>query len=214
MHDELWNILKSQPGVGVLVIDYDGRLTYMNLQARMMYFGTDFDPTGQTVEEFEGPEFAAERLAVIRKVLDTNQPMSIRHMRRGKRTEATLWPLKDSTSGARSVLVIARQLVGEVEREPEIPVFESQLVDLGPLNVLSRRELEVMALIGHGVPLKSIAHQLGISQRSVERHRTSITRKLKLGSTAEIVQLVQTAGLELKDADLQRLKQNRRKSGP
>lgn len=210
MHDELWTILKSQPGMGVLIVDNEGRLKYMNPQARQIYFGSDFDPTGRTLEEVEGPEFAAERLAVIRKVLETNQPMCIRHMRRGRRTEATLWPLKDTVNGNRNVLVITRQVLVGNEDKSQIPVFDSQLVDLGPLNVLTRRELEVMALIGHGMPLKSIAHQLGISQRSVERHRTAITRKLKLGSTAEIVRLVQTAGLEMKDADLLRLRRSQR----
>ncbi len=42
------------------------------------------------------------------------------------------------------------------------------LVDLGPLDVLTKREIEVLALVDHGVPLKSVAKQLGVAQRTVE----------------------------------------------
>ncbi len=206
MDDELWTILKSQPGVGIVLVDADGLVLFANEQARRIYYGhADFDPVGQTIEALEGPEFAAERLQVLREVIRTRRPRIIRHIRGGKRTEATLWPLRPKPPNKPRVLTITRQGVLPESEEPAFPVFESRLVDLGPLDVLTRRELEVLALIGHGTPLKTIALELGVSQRTVERYRTDIARKLRVNSIAEIARLVERAGLDVDHAALPRL---------
>jgi len=62
-----------------------------------------------------------------------------------------------------------------------------------------------LALVGHGETLKSVARQLGVAQRTVERYRTDIARKLSINSIAEAARLVQVAGLEATDARLPRL---------
>jgi DNA-binding CsgD family transcriptional regulator len=201
---ELWAIMRSQPGVGVLIIDADGRVLFCNPQAQRIYYGNDFDPVGLTIAEIEGNEFAAERMAVIRDVLATGRPQCIRHIRGGKRTEAVIWPLRGRPPQQPRIISITRQGL-ETGPADGMPVFASELEDWGPLDVLTRRELQVLALIGHGVPLKTAALQLGITQRSVERYRTDIARKLKVRSIAEIAQLVQRAGLDVDSADLDRL---------
>lgn len=53
--------------------------------------------------------------------------------------------------------------------------------------------------------MKAIAKQLGVAQRTVERYRTDIARKLHFNSIAEAAQIVQVAGLEASDANLPRL---------
>jgi DNA-binding NarL/FixJ family response regulator len=90
-------------------------------------------------------------------------------------------------------------------------VFESKVVHWGPLDVLTPRELEVMILIGHGTPLKVIAQELGLSQRTVERHRTAIARKLEVESLAEIAGMVHLAGLTIEHARLSRNRTRRRR---
>ena len=55
------------------------------------------------------------------------------------------------------------------------------------------------------MPLKAIAAQLGVAQRTVERYRTDIARKLNINSIAEAARLVQIAGLDASDAQLPRL---------
>lgn len=52
---------------------------------------------------------------------------------------------------------------------------------------LSARELEVAALVVKGVPNKSLAKQLAVSQRTVEKHLTSIFGKLGLRNRTELV---------------------------
>lgn len=59
-----------------------------------------------------------------------------------------------------------------------------------PHERLSRREFEVMCLLGEGLMVKRIAAQLGLSPRTVSTYRTRILQKLGLDSTADIIRYV------------------------
>ncbi|WP_158791770.1 response regulator transcription factor [Granulicella sp. L60] len=52
---------------------------------------------------------------------------------------------------------------------------------------LTEREREIMRLLAHGMTSKAAAIQLQISMRTVESHRINISRKLGLGSIADLV---------------------------
>ena len=60
---------------------------------------------------------------------------------------------------------------------------------------LSERELEVLGHVVQGKMNKEIASDLNINERTVKLHRTSITRKLKVQSVAELTRLADEAGL-------------------
>lgn len=60
---------------------------------------------------------------------------------------------------------------------------------------LTRREQEVLTYVVRGRPNKQIAAALGISERSVKRHRTSLMRKIEVESVAELVRLTTDAGM-------------------
>jgi DNA-binding CsgD family transcriptional regulator len=196
---------KGQPGVGVLIIDEDGLVLYCNQQARQIYYGNNFNPVGLTIEAIEGPEFAAERMPVIQQVIRTRRPVMLRHIRGGRWTEAVIWPMEPVPDRKARIISVTRQGVDDARPDTDYAVEDSGLVDLGPLDVLTRRELEVLTLVGHGTPLKSIAKELDVSRRTVERYRTDIARKLGISSIAEIAKLVQLAGLEIEHADMPRL---------
>ena len=61
---------------------------------------------------------------------------------------------------------------------------------------LSRRELQVAQLVSNGLANKSIALELEISVKTIEKHRANATRKLGVGSTAEMVRLTVLADIE------------------
>jgi len=212
MHDEFWLILKSQPGVGVLIIDVDGLVLFCNEQARLIYYGDSFNPVGRTIRDIEGADFAAERMPAIREAIATGQRVVIRHIRGGKHTEAMIWPMEPVKERKPRVMAVTRQSLEQCGDSSDFLLLDSQLVDLGPLDALTRRELEVLALIGHGVPQKTAAKQLGIALRTVERYRTDIARKLNINSIAEAAKIVQAAGLDVEDARLPRLHRWRHES--
>jgi LuxR family transcriptional regulator, maltose regulon positive regulatory protein len=65
----------------------------------------------------------------------------------------------------------------------------------GPLDVLSPREREVVALVAVGMSNREIAERLVISEHTVHRHVTSILRKLGLRSRAAAASLAARHGL-------------------
>ncbi len=68
-------------------------------------------------------------------------------------------------------------------------------------STLTAREREVLAHVIRGQLNKQIAADLAISERTVKLHRTAITSKLRVQSVAELVRLVQEAGV-LKDGEI------------
>jgi len=58
-----------------------------------------------------------------------------------------------------------------------------------PFATLTPRELEVLKHVVQGRLNKQIAYDLGIHERTVKLHRTAITTKLGVHSTAELTQL-------------------------
>jgi two-component system response regulator NreC len=60
---------------------------------------------------------------------------------------------------------------------------------------LTEREQEVLTLIAEGLTNKQIGERLGISPKTVARHRDNITQKLKLSSRTELTRYAIQKGL-------------------
>ncbi|MEM9600923.1 MAG: response regulator [Pseudomonadota bacterium] len=58
------------------------------------------------------------------------------------------------------------------------------------LSVLTPREREVAECLAEGKPNKIVAHELGVSVRTVETHRARVKIKLGITSLAELVRIV------------------------
>jgi two-component system response regulator NreC len=63
------------------------------------------------------------------------------------------------------------------------------------LEVLSKRELQVLELVSDGLTNTEIGEQLNISPKTVARHRERIMNKLDLHSTTELVKFAIRTGL-------------------
>lgn len=62
------------------------------------------------------------------------------------------------------------------------------------LNALTDRERDVLGGLVEGLPNKTIAHDLGISPRTVEIHRANLMQKLEVKSLAEALRIAFHAG--------------------
>lgn len=75
---------------------------------------------------------------------------------------------------------------------------QQELEDVGvktDLNLLSKRELEIVKLIREGLSSKEIAVRLDLSLKTVEVHRYNILKKLGLKNAAALVNFINAHGL-------------------
>ena len=63
------------------------------------------------------------------------------------------------------------------------------------LGTLSKRERESLILIARGGTTKSIAAELGISPKTVEKHRAKLARKLGIHTVAELTRFAMSNGV-------------------
>jgi two-component system response regulator FixJ len=84
-------------------------------------------------------------------------------------------------TAVRSALEASRALNERVGRRHEI---EERLESL------SQRERQVLDGLVSGLPNKTIAHELGISPRTVEVYRANVMTKMQAGSLSELVRMV------------------------
>jgi len=63
------------------------------------------------------------------------------------------------------------------------------------LEILTKREQQILKLIANGLSNKNIASRLKISVRTVESHRANLSNKLGLKNTAGLVKYAVSKGL-------------------
>jgi two-component system response regulator FixJ len=83
--------------------------------------------------------------------------------------------------------------LGQIEKDSK---READRADLGErLASLSSREREVLEGLVEGKPNKIIAHDLGISPRTVEIYRANVMTKMNANSLSELVRMALLCGM-------------------
>jgi DNA-binding CsgD family transcriptional regulator len=70
------------------------------------------------------------------------------------------------------------------------------------INLLTRRERDVLALALSGLPNSEISTRLNITQRTVENHRANIHSKTGVNSLLKFSHTIAVAGLSIHDIAL------------
>jgi len=91
------------------------------------------------------------------------------------------------------LLESVRAMISQTELQRQLISEEEWVIDR--INSLTSRESEVMELVVRGDLTKQIAKQLGISTKTVEVHRSNITKKMGVQSVAQLVKIVVSAKL-------------------
>lgn len=108
-------------------------------------------------------------------------PMAVRAMRNGA-VDFIEKPFSDQHLIDRVQEAIARDRLRRTERKGRESVARR-------VSTLSAREREVLDLVVTGKANKVIAHELGLSPKTVEVHRARLMKKLNVSSVAELVRL-------------------------
>ncbi|MFI4893874.1 MAG: LuxR C-terminal-related transcriptional regulator [Phycisphaerales bacterium JB058] len=203
--------LLMHPFIGASLINSEGLFFWANDRSKQLYLGrTDVDVAGKTLFELFAAEWAKERVSLMKELERTGKPAVLRHIRRGRGLMVTYHHMPTPEGEAKRFLVLIAESDGEAEIQisPEYMRFETGLMNLGPLDSLSRRELEVLALISQGMTTDEIAKDLHRSAKTIEAHRSSIARKLGVKNRVQLAELARKAALEIHHADLKRVADN------
>lgn len=82
---------------------------------------------------------------------------------------------------------IRRVAAGETYVSPEVAALFELDAPVTEVEALTRREREVLALVGEGLSSKEIARRLAISDLTVRKHRENLCRKFGARNAAELV---------------------------
>lgn len=209
----LWNVMTQDPSAGVVICDLDGKVIWGNERCFRIYLGPEAksgDVIGKTWKELGFPDpWIEERLAMFREIKRTGEPVLLRTIWRGSQVLAWVYPLPPDGECERdhflTVSRISETDIKELGQDVAGKVMVSGVARLGELDVLSPRELEVLALLGQGLTIKEIAKVLFRSEKTIGRHRDSIGAKLGLGNKVDLAELARRAGLTVEDVTRERV---------
>lgn len=204
--------LRAEPGTGVSVLDTDGVVHFVNDETVRIFLEgrvTRDQIEGKSLHEIGFPDaWIQERLEIIRKVSETGDEFLLRTIWDGRQQFSWFRQL-ESEDGESRVLVITRRVSSGSEaehlRSTDMGFADSKVTQLGKLNILSRRELEILALIGQGMSIKEIAELIHRSTKTVENHRISLGQKLKMSNRVQLATIAHEAGLKIDDSALTRV---------
>jgi hypothetical protein len=101
--------------------------------------------------------------------------------------------LKDTTNvraagfaELQGTLAIDGSQSGDCSDEAVQRLYDQQRKAAQMLSCLTIRERQVMQLVTSGLPNKTVAHQLQLSVKTVEKHRGRLMKKLRLHSMCEL----------------------------
>ena len=205
----LLQALNADPHIGVSVVTESGVIVYTNARCTWLHFRDDRTAlAGQRFDELFSAEWTAERLGYMRRVLTTRRSLVIRHIRRGAELHTTLHPIDTPPGAERRVLGLTVETCSSgtcsgngCRDHAHLEVVESNQLDLGELDVLTRREIEVLALLGNGLSRGEIADALYRSPKTIDKHLESIATKLRISSRLQLARVAQRAGLTIRDSD-------------
>jgi DNA-binding NarL/FixJ family response regulator len=179
----------------------DGLLLYRNPAAERL-FGTPqglTDLVGRNILDWGPAGFASERIELMRELAAAGKDGLVRDIWAGEQilTHLRLLPAAPDER-LRTFLTVHERAHGPLElREfPNVVFHDGQVQDLGPLALLSPRELEVLALVGQGLTAAQIAARIHRTEETVNTHKAALLRKLGCQNATQLALVAYRAGLK------------------
>lgn len=208
----VWESLTLDPTIGVSIVTDEAVTLYCNRRQAQIFGGDEATPElfmGKKWSEYFPPEWIEERVRLLEQIKATGKPLVLRTIWHGKQQFSHMRKIDDAEGGGPTrFLIVTRRLptgAAPTEAPPGHSLHKSDFAELGNLEVLTGRELEVLSLIGQGLTSKEIAKILHRSEKTVENHRYSISKKLQGATAVQLSDIANQAGLELTDAKRTRL---------
>lgn len=216
----LTEVMHALRGSSLTIWDREGTMLLSNsYMSREFKKKSPYELLGENLKDYSPKEWAQERIDIVNRALDTNQTVTLLEIYCGYRLRTRFIPLKrmDGDQLYEAALISIEQMTVGYYRELMMTSEKAQVVyahynGLGKLDVLSNRELEVLALMGQGFRSKEIANMLFRSVSTIKNHRDKIGKKLDVQDRSKLIDLARNAVLLVGDASRGRAQFNFEKS--
>ena len=199
-----------------MIVDMEKTVLYANNMAANGFADLTEDTlVGKNLKDLLPKKWLEERDLYFQRAVETGRVITLLEIIEGVRLCRRIKSIVVEHDGREQTLIM--YTIDPVNPEslpwirattPAEDLFDSKNVDLGLLNMLSKRELEVLALMGQGLRQKEIAEKLFRSVSTINRHRENIGDKLGITDRAVLISLARLANLELSDATKNRVNLN------
>jgi DNA-binding CsgD family transcriptional regulator len=204
--------LSMDPTIAVTLLRDDGKILWANAQSARLWGGdraTLAEYVGRNIRDLQPKEWDQARQETFARVKSTGRPVVLRLMWKGKQYYSLFRLVKGSLLEHDRYLIVTRHVPsGEkfsTPTESTYELVEAEAIGLGHLDILTPREVEVLALIGQGMSTREISNMLSRSEKTIENHRYAISKKLESSSPVRLAEIARQAGLTVKDAERQRV---------
>jgi len=193
----VWDAIISDPIRGSALLDADGVVrVWSPTMARL--WDADLDPTARLKNMLHPTHVEAIRGTIV-TCNQSGRTEGFTNLVGGVRQLTLCRKLRERPDATERYWITTCHL-DELHNPPEnvlrVPTARSSL---GKLEVLTPRELEVLALLGEGCGLHEIADRLCRARKTIDNHRTSLGLKLGRLSMPQLVALASRCGLRTDD---------------
>ena len=139
------------------------------------------------VESIENVNNLFPTLSIL--VLSTypEEPYAVQTFKAGASGYLNKTVISDELIKAIRKITAGKKYISESLAENLAYGFSLEKSNTDPIELLSKREFEVLSLIASGQAYKEIASKLNLSPKTVSTYRTRILEKLNLSSTAQLL---------------------------
>ncbi|MBX3383435.1 MAG: PAS domain-containing protein [Phycisphaeraceae bacterium] len=188
----IWNALCHDSASAVCVLSTSGFILSHNAAASKLLFAKPgFDATGAPFSAFFDEAFSAERARILAEVASSGSPAIVDGLVRGRLLRCSYRPISHGDTTA--ILLVARLVASDAQAQ--LPARRAAVNHTGPLEELTEREFEILALIGQGLSTADIASKLARSVKTIEWHRVSLGEKLGVTNRVQLAHVAIAAGL-------------------
>lgn len=196
----IFDALADDTNCHVLVLGVDGIVQWANQTVISASGKPREEIINAPVTSLYPAPYVQERMRLVLETAATGRPIVCEGLTRGLFRRTTFRPFRSTDGAPDRVLIVCRPHPQDAEPAPpgsDPPVRRAVYDDLGPLAVLTDRELELLDLIGRGLSTAQIAARLGRSAKTVEWHRVSLGEKLHATNRVELARIALNAGLSM-----------------
>ncbi len=193
----VWDAIVNDPVTGSALIDEDG-VVRMWTPTMARHWGVEPECPSR-MEAFLPHATASTLASLVEQCRTSGQTTGITGLHLG-RPQVTVCRLVRERPDACDRFWLSTFRPDEFRDAPApLRALSTRESSLGVFETLTRRELEVLALLGEGMGLHEIAARLHRSRKTIDNHRRSIGVKLGARNLPELIMIASRSGLRIDD---------------